>query len=98
MAALAYPDRIGLRRKGTPALTSFRAARAPFWTTVIPLAGARLIVVTDLDGNPREARIRQAIQITESAHAQAFCRSDQLGRLCEWSKRERRVIARQREC
>lgn len=97
MAALAYPDRIGLRRKGDAPRFQLSGGKGAIMDTGDPLAGARLIVATDLDGNPREARIRQAIQIGESAVRQLF--PDQIGwvNVCEWSRRDRRVIARQRE-
>ncbi len=98
MAALAYPDRIGLRRKGDEpryVLSGGKGALLPEGDT---LCTARLIVATDLDGNPREARIRQALQISEAEIRGLF--ADQIGwrDVCEWSKRERRVVARRQEC
>jgi ATP-dependent helicase HrpB len=97
MAALAYPDRIGLRRKGDAARFQLSGGKGAVMDDGDALAGARLIVATDLDGNPREARIRQAIQITESAVRDLF--KDQIDWVnhCEWSKRDRRVVARQQE-
>lgn len=97
MAALAYPDRIGLRRKGDAARYQLSGGKGAVMDDSDPLAGARLIVATDLDGNPREARIRQAIQISESAVRVLF--SDQIAWVdhCFWSKRERRVVSRQQE-
>ncbi|MCR9157968.1 MAG: ATP-dependent helicase HrpB [Rhodobacteraceae bacterium] len=97
MAALAYPDRIGVRRKGDAPRYQLSGGKGAVMESSDALAGARLIVATDLDGNPREARIRQAIQITESAVRALF--PDQIAwvDLCEWSKRERRVMARQQE-
>lgn len=97
MAALAYPDRIGFRRKGDAPRYQLSGGKGAVMESSDALAGARLIVATDLDGNPREARIRQAIQITESAVRALF--PDQIAwvDLCEWSKRERRVMARQQE-
>jgi ATP-dependent helicase HrpB len=97
MAALAYPDRIGLRRKGDAPRYQLSGGKGAVLDDGDALAGARLIVATDLDGNPREARVRQAIQITESALRALF--ADQIAwvDLCEWSRRERRVVARQQE-
>ena len=62
-----------------------------------PMAGARLIVATDLDGDPREARIRQAITITEAELRGLY--ADRIGwhDLCGWDRRERRVVARRQE-
>jgi ATP-dependent helicase HrpB len=97
MAALAYPDRIGLRRKGDAPRYQLSGGKGAAMEDSDALAGARLIVATDLDGNPREARIRQAVQITESAVRGLF--SDQITwvDLCAWSKRDRRVVSRQQE-
>ncbi|SHG85279.1 ATP-dependent helicase HrpB [Marivita hallyeonensis] len=97
MAALAYPDRIGLRRKGDAARFQLSGGKGAVMDDGDALAGARLIVATDLDGNPREARIRQAIQITEASVRDLF--EDQISwvDICTWSKRDRRVIARQQE-
>ena len=61
------------------------------------LAGARLIVATDLDGNPREAKIRQAIAISESEVRRLFSDKIEWVKTCVWSKRERRVVAREQE-
>ena len=97
LAALAYPDRIGLRRKGDAArfvLSGGKGAVAPDGD---PLAGARLIVATDLDGDPREARIRQGTALSESALRATF--TDQIAwhDHCVWSRREGRVETRRQE-
>lgn len=97
MAALAYPDRIGLRRKGDAPRFQLSGGKGAMLDAADPLASARLIVVTDTDGNPREARIRQATQITESELRALFPDQIRWHDLCEWSKRERRVLARQQE-
>ncbi|WP_417210785.1 ATP-dependent helicase HrpB [Antarctobacter sp.] len=96
-AALAYPDRIGLRRKGDAARYQLSGGKGAVMDDHDPLASERLIVVTDTDGNPREAKIRQAIAISLSDIRRLF--EDQITwtDLCEWSKRDRRVIARQQE-
>ncbi|MBS0124614.1 ATP-dependent helicase HrpB [Thetidibacter halocola] len=96
-AALAYPDRIGLRRKGDAPRFQLSGGKGAVMDAADTLAGQRLIVVTDTDGDPREARIRQAIPIAESALRALF--SDQLGwvEICEWSRRDRRVTARRQE-
>jgi len=97
MAALAYPDRIGLRRKGDAPRFVLSGGKGTALAEHDPLAGARLIVVTDTDGNPREATIRQAIQISESEVRGLFADQITWIETCEWSRRERRVIARRRE-
>src|SRR6056297_1438078 len=97
-AALAYPDRIGLRRKGDAPRYVLSGGKGAVMPEGDPMSGARLIVATDLDGDPREARIRQAMQIPESAVRALF--SDQIAwvEICAWDKRERRVAARSQEC
>jgi len=97
MAALAYPDRVGLRRSGDAprfVLSGGKGAVLPDGDT---LSGARLIVATDLDGNPREARIRQAIQISEGELRRLFADQITWQDTCVWSKRERRVLTRKQE-
>ncbi|MDG1128295.1 MAG: ATP-dependent helicase HrpB [Paracoccaceae bacterium] len=97
MAALAYPDRIGQRRKGDAARFILSGGKGAVLDDHDPLASARLIVATDLDGNPRESRIRQATAITESALRGLFADQIHWVDLCEWSRRDRRVIARRQE-
>jgi ATP-dependent helicase HrpB len=97
MAALAYPDRIGLHRKGDQPRFQLSGGKGAVMEAADPLAGARLIVATDLDGKPREAKIRQAIQISEGDIRTLFEDQIQWDTVCEWSKRDRRVLARQQE-
>ncbi|MDD9729823.1 ATP-dependent helicase HrpB [Mameliella sp. AT18] len=97
MAALAYPDRIGLRRKGEAARFQLSGGKGAVMEDHDPLAGERLIVVTDTDGNLREARIRQAIAISLAEVRALFADRIAWHDLCEWSRRDRRVIARQQE-
>ena len=96
-AALAYPDRIGLRRKGDDPRYVLSGGKGAVMDAVDPMANARLIVATDLDGDTREARIRQAVTITDKELRAVF--GDQIvwADVCEWSKRERRVLTRQQE-
>src|SRR5690606_25785083 len=62
-----------------------------------PLAGQRLLVVTDTDGAPREARIRQAIPIPEAELRAVFADRIRWHELVEWSRREGRMVARRQE-
>lgn len=97
MAALAYPDRIGLRRKGTAPRFQLSGGKGAVVDEADGLAAQRMIVVTDTDGNPREARIRQAIAIREADLRSLF--GDQIAWTdsVTWSRRDRRVAARQQE-
>ncbi len=97
MAALAYPDRIGLRRKGDAPRWILSGGKGAVMVAGTPLAAHRLIVATDLDGDPREATVRQAAPLTEAELRAIF--SDQIAwvDVCEWSRREGRVLTRQQE-
>ncbi|MEP2030759.1 MAG: ATP-dependent helicase HrpB [Paracoccaceae bacterium] len=97
MAALAYPDRIGLRRKGDAPRFILSGGKGAVMPDGDPMAGNRLVVATDLDGNPREARIRRAVSISESELRDVFADQINWQNVCAWSKRHRRVLTRQQE-
>jgi ATP-dependent helicase HrpB len=65
-AALAYPDRIGLRRKGDAPRYLLSGGAGAVVPEGDPMGQARLIVATDLDGDRREGRIRAALPLTET--------------------------------
>lgn len=96
-AALAYPDRIGQRRAGDEPRYLLSGGKGAVIDRSDPLAGQSLIVATDLDGDPREAKVRQAAVLTETELRGLF--ADQIGwrDLCQWSRRDKRVIARKQE-
>nr|WP_038077789.1 ATP-dependent helicase HrpB [Thioclava pacifica] len=95
--ALAYPDRVGLRRKGDAPRYVLSGGKGAVVAEGDPLGAQRLIVVSDLDGDPREAKVRQGIAISEAELRRLF--ADQIGwvDVCDWSKREGRVVARKQE-
>ncbi|MEN8832915.1 ATP-dependent helicase HrpB [Pacificibacter sp.] len=97
MAALAYPDRIGLRRKGDQARYVMSGGKGAVMEDSDALAGARLIVITDTDGAPREAKIRQAVALTEAELRGLYGDQIAWADVCHWDKRAGRVVARQRE-
>ena len=97
MAALAYPDRIGLRRKGDAPRYVLSGGKGAVMAESDALARARLIVATDLDGDPREARIRQGTEITEAALRRLFADQIAWRDVAEWSRRDGRVLARRQE-
>ena len=96
-AALAYPDRVGLRRKGDAPRYVLSGGKGAILPEEDPMAGTRLIVATDLDGDRREARIRQAIRIEEAELRALFADQIAWQDICEWDRRERRVVTRQQE-
>lgn len=97
LAALAYPDRIGLRRKGPAPRWILSGGKEASMDPIDPLAASRLIVATDLDGDARSARIRNAIAISEGEIRGLFMDQISWINTCQWSSRDRRVLARQQE-
>ncbi|NVK15067.1 MAG: ATP-dependent helicase HrpB [Rhodobacteraceae bacterium] len=97
MAALAYPDRIGQRRKGDNPRFVLSGGKGAILDGSDTLAGAPFIVALDTDGNLREARIRMAAQISLAEIRELFADQIIWTDVCEWSKRDRRVVARQQE-
>ncbi|PIE08459.1 MAG: ATP-dependent helicase HrpB [Rhodobacterales bacterium] len=98
MAALAYPDRVGLRRKGTAPRYVLSGGKGAVLDAGDPLAGQRLIVVADTDGDPREGRVRLATAMSEAELRALFGAEIVWRKSCVWSKREARVVAREQEC
>lgn len=97
MAALAYPDRVGLRRAGDEPRYLLSGGAGAVLPEGDPLGGARLIVATDLDGDRREARIRQAAEVSEAELRALFAPDIGWHDLCAWDRREGRVTARRQE-
>jgi ATP-dependent helicase HrpB len=97
LAALAYPDRIGMRRKGDAPRWVLSGGTGAAMAAGLPLSDARLIVATDLDGDPREATLRQAVAITEVELRALYGAEIRWQNVCEWSRREGKVLARQQE-
>lgn len=97
MAALAYPDRIGLHRKSEAPRFILSGGKGAVFDEGDPLGTMRLIVATDLDGDNREARIRNATGFTESGLRDLFAAQIMQQTTCNWSRRERRVLALKQE-
>ena len=97
MAALAYPDRIAQRRKGDEPRFVMSGGKGAVLDPTDPLAQQRLLVALDLDGDTREARVRLAAPITESELREVLCDQMRQVRICEWSRRDNRVLAREQE-
>jgi len=97
MAALAYPDRIGLRRKGEAPRWVLSGGKGASMPAGLALSGARLIVATDLDGDAREATVRQAVAISEAEVRGLYAGRIRWTEVCDWSKREGRVVSRRQE-
>ena len=96
-AALAYPDRIALRRPGETPRWLMSGGKGVKMDAGDALAGARLLVVTDTDGHPTEATVRTALPIAESVVRGLFETRIEEVREALWSKRDGRVVARVEE-
>ncbi len=96
-AALAYPDRIAIRRKGEAPRWLLSGGKGARMDPADPLAAQRLLVVTDTDGDPREARIRQAVAISESELRAVHGDRIAWHESCAWDARAGRVQARREE-
>ena len=97
MASLAYPDRIGLRRKGDAPRWLLSGGKGAVMDPGTPLAATRLLVATDLDGDAREARIRQAAPLSDADLREVHGARIHWHETVEWSRREGRVLARRQE-
>lgn len=97
MAALAYPDRIGLRRKGDEPRYILSGGKGAVIAAFDPMAGQRMIVATDLDGDAREAKVRQAVALGEAELRGLYADRIFWEETCVWSAREGRVLARRQE-
>ncbi|MDJ1006828.1 MAG: ATP-dependent helicase HrpB [Paracoccaceae bacterium] len=97
LTALAYPDRVALRRSGQDArylLSGGRGVRVPAGD---PLAAAPLIVVADTDGAQPEATVRLAAEISERDLRALFPDRIETVETARWSARTNRVEARRQE-
>jgi len=91
MAALAYPDRVGLRRRGDAPRYVLSGGKGAVFRDGDAMGAARLIVATDLDGDTREAMIRTAAPLAEAELRDLFAAHIRREALCDWSARDRMV-------
>ena len=97
MVALAYPDRIGLRRKGEAPRFVLSGGKGAVLAEGDPLGAERLIVATDLDGDAREARVRIGVALHEDELRDLYGERIETVEAVTWSRREGRVLARRQE-
>ncbi|MEM9093349.1 MAG: ATP-dependent helicase HrpB [Pseudomonadota bacterium] len=96
LLALAYPDRIGLRRKGEEPRFLLSGGKGAALKREDPLGAERLIVAADLDGDAREAKVRLGAAVSLGEIEELFADQIKWTNVCEWSKRDRMVSARRR--
>jgi ATP-dependent helicase HrpB len=94
MAALAYPDRIAHRRAPGSARFLMSGGKGAVLADPAAFAGATFLVATDLDGDPREARIRLALPLDEADLRAVLGDRIVTEATAQWSRRDGRVIAR----
>ncbi|WP_449042000.1 ATP-dependent helicase HrpB [Paracoccus sp. (in: a-proteobacteria)] len=97
MAALAYPDRIGLRRKGEAPRYVLSGGKGAVLAEGDPLGAERLIVATELDGDPRESRVRGGVALADSDLRALYGDRIETVESVSWSRREGRILARRQE-
>ncbi|CAM3081083.1 ATP-dependent helicase HrpB [Paracoccus aminovorans] len=97
MAALAYPDRIGQRRRDDQPRYVLSGGKGAVLPEGDAMAAHRFIVATDLDGDTREARIRLALPIHEAEIRALYAGRIETVEAVEWSRRDSRVTARRQE-
>ena len=95
--ALAFPDRIGQRRKGDSPRYVLSNGKGVTLTDGDPMGHAPYIVCVQTDGRARDATVRQAIQIHVTDLRDLFADQIEWDQFCEWSRREKRVVARKQE-
>ncbi len=98
MAALAYPDRIGLRRAGDDPRWVLSGGSGVIMSAEDPMAATRLLVVTDTDGKAKDAKIRQAVPLSDSELRALYGSEIHWVEHCIWSRRDRKILARRQEC
>ncbi|MCL4187741.1 MAG: ATP-dependent helicase HrpB [Rhodobacteraceae bacterium] len=98
MAALAYPDRIGQRRPGEAPRFLLASGKGAVMAEGELLGAEPLVVASDLDGDPREARIRIAAPLSEAALRRLHGGRIGWREVCRWDARSGRIEARRQEC
>jgi ATP-dependent helicase HrpB len=97
MAALAYPDRIGIRRKGDASRYILSGGKGAQFAPGDPLGQSPMIVACDLDGDRQEAKIRLAATLDDAGFRAIFHTQITTREICAWSARKREVAARKQE-
>ncbi len=95
LTALAYPDRIAKRRgPGSFRLANGRGAAIP---ETDALAAHDYLAIAALDGAGANAKIHHAAPLTLADIEDLFAARIETRAVCEWSSRDRAVIAREEE-
>ncbi|CAA7622766.1 ATP-dependent RNA helicase HrpB [Candidatus Terasakiella magnetica] len=92
--AFAYPDRIARRRPGGEPRYAMTSGRGALFAGPEPLAQEEWLVLAELDGDRREARIFLAAPLALGLIEEHFAPSIESVEVCRWDGREELVLAR----
>jgi len=98
--ALAFPDRIALRRAGDDPRYLLSGGMGCVMEPEDPMAQDRLLVVADMGsprGKSREPSIRRALPIKEAELREVLGAHITWIKTCQWSKKDRKIIPRSEE-
>ncbi|MGM0564279.1 MAG: ATP-dependent helicase HrpB [Pseudomonadota bacterium] len=93
LLALAYPDRIGQNRHDRERRFLLSGGKGAHFAQDDPLALAAFVVVADLDGHHRDARIHRAARLSQSALENHLPELIQSEEVVQWDKDRQRVKA-----
>jgi len=96
--ALAFPDRIARKRPGGRARYQLSNGRGAVLDEADPLGGEDWLVVAELDGQNREARIFLAAAISETELREALSHRIHSQTVTDWDEQREQVIAREETC
>jgi ATP-dependent helicase HrpB len=86
LLALAYPDRLAVR-KGAPGRFQLRTGTSAWVPPTDPLATAGFVIAADLDGKRKDTRIRLGAALSPSEVADAFGDQVEVRRQLTWDRR-----------
>jgi ATP-dependent helicase HrpB len=98
LLALAYPDRIGRRRRDQAGRFQLSNGRGAVLAESDALARAEFIAIADLDAGEREARVYLAAPIALAQITSAFAGQLRTIDTVAWDTRSEAVVARREQC
>jgi ATP-dependent helicase HrpB len=94
--ALAYPDRLAVRR-GTPGNFQLRSGTAATVPKGDPLAEERFCIVAELDGDRQRARVRIAAALSTEDVIERFARDIEHRESLSWDRGRNELVRREEE-
>jgi ATP-dependent helicase HrpB len=94
LLAFAYPDRIARRRPGAEPRYAMTSGRGAVFADHEPLTAEEWLVLAELDGDRREARIFMAAPLGRAEIEEHFAAEIETVIRCQWEGREEVVLAR----